>query len=386
MKEILEILGLRAARPDLPYALATVVKVEGSSYRKPGARMLVGALGRLAGSVSGGCLEKDVISRGLAVLLSGENQLAVYDTTDQDDLAFGTSLGCEGRIEILIEAVLPGRPWPFAEMVREILQEHRIAAVATIFRGEGSCGERVGQMALFFPEGKMKTFGKFPIPELQEDLARVVGTKKSRTQTYVLDEGTVEVLLERIAPPLPLVLFGGGHDVPPLVRLAKELGHRVTVVDRRIDFADPQRFPGADRVLHARPSEVLARLELEDDAAAVVMNHHYETDAELLGILLGTSVAYLGVLGPRRRTNKMLDELRQGGLLVTEANLQKMHAPAGLDLGSENPEQIALSILAEIQSTMSGRSGTSLRERPEPGTISNERAFATPPVCQPSSF
>src|ERR1700722_13485263 len=105
MKELLEILNTREAQPGLPYALATVVKVAGSSYRRPGARMLIGARGRLAGSVSGGCLERDVITRGLAVILSGDAQIAVYDTSDQDDLAFGTSMGCEGRIEIFIEPI-----------------------------------------------------------------------------------------------------------------------------------------------------------------------------------------------------------------------------------------------------------------------------------------
>ena len=366
MKEIVEIVQVRAARPDLPYALATVVYVEGSSYRKPGARMLIGALGRIAGSVSGGCLERDVVSRGLAVILSGEKQLAVYDTSDQDDLAFGASLGCQGRIEILIEPVPPQDEWPLAELARAILEQRCAAGAATVYRGEGiAAADWVGRMTLLFPDGTRKTWGLSVenLPELEADLGQVIATKRARSQTYEIPGGKVGLLLERIAPPLPLVLFGGGHDVPPLVRLAKELGHHVTVVDRRADFADAARFPGADRVLHARPSEVRTRLLIDERTAAVIMNHHYETDAELLGLLLTGPVGYLGMLGPRKRTGKILDELRQAGTHFPEAQLEKLHAPAGLDLGSENPEQIALAILAEIQATNSGRSGTSLRAR-----------------------
>jgi len=364
MKELLEILRVRSARPDLPYALATVVKVEGSSYRKPGARMLVGALGRLAGSVSGGCLERDVISKGLAVILSSVPQVAVYDTTDQDDLAFGTSLGCEGRIEILIEPVPPDRPWPLAEVAGSILAERRPAAVATVYQGEGTARNWAGRMAVLLPEGAPRAWGldEISLHALASDLARVLATKKPLTQSYVMAGGKADVLIERIAPPLPLVLFGGGHDVPPLVRLAKEMGHHVTVVDRRADFADAQRFPGADCVLHAKPSEVLARVPLDESSAVVVMNHHYETDAELLGLLLGSPVAYLGMLGPRKRTGKILEEMRHRCAQPADEQMNKLHAPAGLDLGSENPEQIALSILAEIQATMAGRSAVNLRD------------------------
>jgi xanthine dehydrogenase accessory factor len=365
MKELLEILGARAARPELPYALATVVKVAGSSYRRPGARMLIGARGRLAGSVSGGCLERDVITRGLAVILSGKAQIAVYDTSDQDDMAFGTSLGCEGRIEIFIEPVLPGRLWPLAEVTERIRKEHRPGTLALVYRSEGSVAPgtlvfRAGEQMRCWPEWKSAPSG------LADDLAQVAATKKPLSQTYATPEGEADVLLHRIAPPVRLVLFGGGHDVPPLVRLAKELGHEVAVVDRRADFAEAARFPGADRVLRARPADVAARVPLDADAAVVIMNHHYETDAELLGLMLEKPLAYLGMLGPRKRTARILEELREKGAIFSPAQTENLHAPAGLDLGSENPEQIALCILAEIQATLNGRSGANLRDRQGP--------------------
>jgi xanthine/CO dehydrogenase XdhC/CoxF family maturation factor len=365
MKELLEILNMRAQRPEFPYALATVAKVEGSSYRRAGARMLIGAHGRLAGSVSGGCLERDVISRGLAVLLSGEAQVAVYDTTDQDDLAFGTSLGCEGRIEIFIEPVLPGRSWPLAEAAESIRREGRPGALALVYRGEGD----VAPGTLVFRAGGETRFWPARLPGIKgfdDDLAQVIATKKPMSRTYAISGGRIDVLLQRIAPPLRLVLLGGGHDVPPLVRLAKELGHDVVVVDRRADFAEPARFPGADQVIHARPADVAVRVPLDEEAAVVIMNHHYETDAEMLGRMLERPLAYLGMLGPRKRTARILDELREKGAAFTEDQMRKLHAPAGLDLGSENPEQIALCILAEIQALSNGRPATSLRNRPGP--------------------
>ena len=383
MKEILEILRLRAALPNKPYALATVVKVEGSSYRKPGARMLIGANGRLAGSVSGGCLERDVISRGLTVLLSGQRQLAIYDTTDQDDLAFGSSLGCAGRIEILIEPVPASQPFPLADIVQRILAAHEAGAVATVYRAEGGQSALVGQTAFVVGSEGLQAFDPhlLTVPSLQEDLRHVAETRKPQNITHEAENGRLEILLERIAPPLPLILFGGGHDAVPLVRLAREVGHQVTVVDRRADFADPLRFPGAEQVLHIPPHLVTAQLKPAPDAAVVIMNHHYETDAELLGILLRTEVAYLGMLGPRRRTDKILRELRDGGLLITESEMKKLHAPAGLDLGSENPEQIALSILAEIQAVMSGRNAGNLRGQATAQTQPEKK----PPLWQRSA-
>jgi xanthine/CO dehydrogenase XdhC/CoxF family maturation factor len=365
MKELLEIINARDAQPAIPYALATVVKVAGSSYRRPGARMLISARGRLAGSVSGGCLEKDVISRGLGVILSGEAQMAVYDTTELDDMAFGASLGCEGRIEIFIEPVPPGAPWTLAEAAGLIRRERRAGALVVVYRG-GGC---IAPGTLFLRAGDEARSWPAQMPVLlgmEEDFARVVATKKPLSQTYATPGGPIDVLVQRIAPPLRLVLFGGGHDVPPLVRLAKELGHEVVVVDRRADFAEAARFPGADRVVHARPAEVAARVPLDEDAAVVIMNHHYETDAELLGLMLTQPLAYLGMLGPRKRTARILDELRERGAVFTEEQLEKLHAPAGLDLGSENPEQIALCILAEIQAEMNGRSGANLRDRQGP--------------------
>jgi xanthine dehydrogenase accessory factor len=368
MKEILEIIQARTALPHLPFALATVVRVEGSSYRRPGARMLIGAHGRVAGSVSGGCLERDVVSKGLAVILNREAQLVAYDTTDQDDMAFGTALGCEGRIEIAIEPLLPGLPWTLGQTVPFILDRREPLALATVYRGKVDGRSLAGHAFTLGPDGAKPEapFGPELASPIEADMKAVLAAGKTQSKSYTAVAGTLDVLIERLAPPVPLLIFGGGHDAPPLVRLAKELGYQVTVVDRRPDFADPASFPGADRVVCAKPRQVADRFPIDPGAAAVIMNHHYETDRDFLGILLSRKLAYLGIMGPRKRTDRIIAELEQAGAAFPPENRARLHAPIGLDLGSENPEQIALSILAEIQATLAGRTAVQLRSRSAP--------------------
>jgi xanthine/CO dehydrogenase XdhC/CoxF family maturation factor len=358
MKELLEIIRARQAHPEAAFALATVVRVEGSSYRKPGARMLIGTLGRVAGSVSGGCLERDVISKGLARILDGAAELVSYDTNDQDDMAFGTSLGCEGRIEILIQPLPVGTAWALAETVEQVAQTRKPTTLATCCAAPENLRHLIGaSFETGTPPPELASFS------LAEEAGEVLSTRRPKNVRLETPDGAVEMLVERLAPPLRLVIFGGGHDVPPLVALAKEVGYHVTVVDRRADFAEAARFPGADAVLHARPHLVRELALFDERTAVVTMNHHYETDAEIIHQLLASPLPYLGVLGPRKRTVKMLRECRERGATVNATELEKIHAPVGLDLGSETPEQIALCILAEVQAVMGGRTATQLRSR-----------------------
>jgi xanthine/CO dehydrogenase XdhC/CoxF family maturation factor len=372
MKELIEIIRARQAQPAIPFALATVVYVDGSSYRKPGARMLIGLNGRVAGSVSGGCLERDVITKARAILLGAPMELAVYDTTDQDDMAFGTSLGCEGRIEILIQLLEPGADWPLADAVDRALRQRRPLPLATPYRAAAAADVPLGTSL------QVEAWPAEWQPELASVADEVMITKKPAS-THLVSPG-IDLLVERLAPLTRLVIFGAGHDVPPLVRLAKEVGYHVTVVDRRADFADPERFPGADAVRHLRPRDVADASLLDADAAAVVMNHHYETDAELLTLLVARPLAYLGMLGPRKRTLKILREARSVGVRFSSADLARLHAPVGLDLGSETPEQIALCILAEVQAVVNGRTAVHLRK----GSPLAAELFGEPAALEPA--
>jgi xanthine dehydrogenase accessory factor len=357
MKELFDLIQARRREPSVPHAVATVLRVEGSSYRRPGARMLVNVHGRVAGSVSGGCLEKAVISKARQALLDGESRLMTFDTTDQDDLAFGSSLGCNGKIWIGVEALAPGQPLPLEVFVERVRRHRTPAALITSIFAEGP-GIRFQTHAAFADTPESATGLVIP----QNELRHVFEHRRSR----FVDRGpSGSALVEWLGPPLALFLFGAGPDVLPLLRIAHELGHEVTVVDRRAEYARADHFPGATRVVLAKPPEVATYLEADDRTAAILMNHHYDTDRDVLASLLPLDLPYIAMLGPKKRTSRILDELRSEGHDVDTA-AETLHGPAGLDIGAETPEQIALAILAEIQATLAGRKGGKLRQRQEP--------------------
>lgn len=353
MKELNDILKLATAarREGRRAALATVVKVDGSSYRRPGARMLIVEDGTTAGSVSGGCLEADVIREGRACIETQTARLLCYDTTD-DDIVFGIGLGCNGVIRIVVE--------PFGAALAEMLTvvaQSREDAVLAVRIEDASMGTDFALTAQgIVPE---KHF-------VDEDLTeRAAEARASRRQAWVNVDGA-EVFFDFRPPPVPLILFGGGQDAEPLAGLAKSLGWHVTVVDHRPAYADPRRFPAADAVIHAGPERWAETLELTDRTVAVVMSHNYAVDLDNFARLLDSPVRYIGVLGPKTRGERMLAELRGSGRVWPAYQLRRVHSPVGLDIGADTPDLIALSILSEIQSELAGRCGGMLRDRTAP--------------------
>lgn len=342
--------------------LATVVQVSGSTYRRPGARMLLAAEGRLAGSVSGGCLEGDLVKKAQWHTRSGA-ALVTYDSTDEDDVVWGFGLGCNGVVQVLLERVAPNTPGPL-RLLQSVLHERTPGVIATVIGGEGRA--RVGQRLLLLPNGRQDTLSDAALlAQVENDAQAVLAARRSQTETYALPGGTSAVVfLEAVLPPLPLVIFGANHDALPLVRLAKELGWHVTVADVR--GAHPERFPEADRVLAGSADTLCREISWDAQTAAVVMTHNYSDDKRLLRRLLETSAFYVGQLGPKARTERLLAEISDNGFVVTDAHRSRLHGPVGLDIGADTPEQIALSIIAEIQAARTGRTGESLRERRDP--------------------
>jgi xanthine dehydrogenase accessory factor len=329
MKELLQILDALNAVPSGDAVLATLVKAEGSSYRRPGARLLLTAGGRRAGSISGGCLEDDVLGHAREVLASGIPKAITYDTTAENDLVWGVGLGCHGVVHVLIEKLPPQPAWAVA--LRENLRRCTPTELAVVWR---------------------ETQGTHLGTSLAGDLPPL--------------PAAAAVFRQTVTPPVPLVIFGAGDDAQPLVRLAKELGWHITVVDPRPALATTARFPDADSVVIARPEDAPARLALGPDTVAVVMTHHYAHDVPLLRTLLTRPLAYLGLLGPKKRAEKILADLVAGGLPLTPEMRSRLHAPVGLDLGADAPEEVALAILAEIQSVLTGRDARPLRDRRQP--------------------
>ena len=340
-------------------ALATVVRVDGSAYRRPGARMLVGRGGETVGSVSGGCLEADVVERARRVMETGEKIVVDYDTNDDGESVFGVGLGCQGVVRILIESLSAESDSALA-LPASLLPDRQTGVLATVHGRRDGTETAIGDRLLLTTDASSSVIGT----SLQREAERVLKTRLSASRTVPMNGGQAEVFFEYLQPPLPLVIFGAGPDAQPLVRFAKELGWHVTVTDRRPTFAMPARFPQADAVWVSSRGGLPQALHLDARTAVVVMTHNYQLDQSLLAELLPSPVCYLGVLGPKRRTERLLAELREESRAITDVMLARLHSPIGLDIGAETPEQIALAIVAEIQARAAGRRGGSLRERP----------------------
>ena len=373
MNELEAILEAAKANSHQPMALATLVKASGSTYRRPGARMLVLPGGASVGSISGGCLEGEVIEQSRQVLQSGQALLRRYDTSPEEDVLFGAGLGCKGEIEVLIEPVGAAKPTAgrldLLELLQTLFQERQTAVIATLFRTPAAAIAPAGARLVLNRQGAWKT--DIVNEELESrmlaDARQALESNRSSINEHPLPAGLAEVFVEVIHSPTSLVIFGGGYDAVALVRLARELGFHVTVVDRRPAYATSQRFPQAHCVAVAQPEEDLAgKFPLDSRSAALVMSHNYMVDRAFLKALLPLPLLYLGVMGPRKRAERMLQELSDQGVPACQAALTRLHNPVGLDIGAESPEQIALAILAEIQAVLSGHPGGMLREKRGP--------------------
>jgi xanthine dehydrogenase accessory factor len=338
-------------------ALATVVHVAGSSYRRPGARLFAAADGRTWGGVSGGCLERDVIRRLRGLIDTGTRAVVRYDTTDEDNdfaAATGVALGCQGIIDIFLEPISAQSPGPIPALRRAVV-DRQATAVATVIRSSSAL---VPAGSRFTPEGVPPT-----LPQLAADLQSLTAsTLRHYDLSTNAGAGAIDVFRERLLPPQSLVLFGGGPDVLPVVTIAKTLGWHVTVIASHGSPDYRRRFAAADRVHAAADDDPLAGVSIEPDAAVVLMTHNYPRDLQLLPRVLAGAPRYLGILGPRRRAERLVLEAPS----VPPDALGRIHAPVGLDLGAEMPESIALAIIAEIQAVLADRPRSSLKDRPGP--------------------
>ncbi len=361
MKELQEILKAYEAIKQVEgkAILATIVKVKGSTYRRPGARMLIREDGISIGALSSGCLEADVIERAKKAMESHDGLCVTYDMTSPDEDMWGLNQGCSGVVQILLE------PLPFnarslhLKFIAACLSDNKSGVIASVFRVDGEFRARVGSHLFVSEDGRIEEDIKNPAlcAALTEDCLSVLRSKTSSVREHRFTEGIVESFVEFIRPPLPFIIFGAGADAIPLARFADELGWNVTVVDHRPAFLTSDRFPTADILLSARPEEIADKLPIRAHSAAVIVTHNFSHDLQLLRTLLPSPALYVGLLGPSKRAEMLLDKLRESGFTPTSIQLGRFHSPIGLNIGAESPEEIALSILAEIQAFMSGRSG-----------------------------
>ncbi len=330
MTELATILQHLATPGRKPAVLATLVAVAGSSYRRPGARLLVTTGGQRIGSISGGCLEEDVLARAQTVAATGRAELVTYDTSSENDLVWGVGLGCHGVVEVLLESIpSPAPAW--VDALAKNLAARRPTPLAVVWRSPSGVTPLGTRLATELPP---------PSP-------------------------ATTVFHETIMSPPALLIFGAGDDAQPLAQLAHPLGWAVTIADPRAAFATAARFPAA-RLVVAPAAELAARVAPEPGALAVVMTHHYVHDVPLLRALLPLDLAYLGLLGPRQRAERILADLARDGFSANPDQLARLHAPVGLDLGGDHPAAVALSMLAEMQAALTGRDARPLRTRTRP--------------------
>ncbi len=353
MREMQQILDLwtRTERAGESAVLATVVKTRGSSYRLPGARLLLTATGERAGSISGGCLEDDLIKKAWWLTETG-SVIRRYDTTPDGEIATEFGLGCNGIIHVLLERITPGNA-RILDLICEVRSERRPAIIAHLIEPSTAAGQKL------IVDTRGNVTHNLSDSELVQPLTGSATRALSEISSRTVGLSGAEAFIETLSPAVRLLIFGAGEDAVPLSTLAKYLGWNVTVIDGRAHYARPEKFPQADEVLMRVAGESGIVGAVDPWTVAVVMSHSYAQDLETLRELTRLPLRYVGVLGPRKRSLQLLDDAG----IDSEKLVPALHSPMGLDIGADGPEQVALAAIAEIQATLNGRAGGLLRDR-----------------------
>jgi xanthine/CO dehydrogenase XdhC/CoxF family maturation factor len=343
-------------------AIATVVRVRGSSYRSPGARMLITDDGKWVGSISGGCLEGDALRKARQVMTEKKPLTVTYDTSEESNQNLGIGLGCNGVIDVLIEPVdSSGIGLP--QLFEKITHTSSPVALATVFSAKEGTGEKL----VITGNGVESSVSDATLSaSIEKDLHEVFISHQSVTKTYAVRAGEAEVFLELIQPSITLIIFGGGFDARPVSHLAKSLGWEVQVTDECAAHIAPLFFPTADKLSMCDRKFIDRDFSIGPFTACVLMSHNYEYDRDVLSKLISTEAPYIGILGPRKRFDKMIEEFAAKGIKLSNDDLHRIHSPIGLDIGAEAPDEIAVSIIAEVQGKFANRSGGFLKYRNGP--------------------
>lgn len=347
-------------------ALATVIRVEGSSYRREGARMLVMDDGNWIGGISGGCLEGDALKRARLAIVKSTPSMITYDTTEDDAHQIGVGLGCNGIIDVLFTPLDFSNKYNPVEILKSCLGgERKTNILLTITGVKGNWSSlHPGDVIHFKEPGCLTIFNDANLEKrLIEKINLQVNKGKSSSFQVEWEDGKMlSLFIEILLPEIHSIIMGHQYDAYPLARLSKELGWKVSII------ANPLKVNSslssiADDVI---PNEQFLEIPFDNYSAILLMSHDYKTDTINLVKAVQTNVPYIGLLGPRIRAEKILRELEEQNQPVIEKDRERIYAPAGLDIGAQSPEEIALALLAEIKSVLSNRSGGFLRLRPSP--------------------
>ena len=339
-------------------ALATVVRVEGSSYRRTGARMLIADSGEWIGGISGGCLEGDALKKAKFAIAQNKATIVTYDTTEDDPYQIGVGLGCNGIIDVLLVPLDYQNDLNQVLILQQCVENRKPNVIITVVKLKGHFKDiQLGQTIKYDEETD------FPLDYLHKDLIlnikNCLKSEKSESKIYQCQEGEIQLFIEVIIPSTHLVIYGGNYDIYPMTKLAKEIGWKVSVVCNPLKV-HKSLFEMADAVIEKDKTE---EIKIDPYTVALLMAHDYETDFKNMRNLLKTNIKYIGMLGPKKRTDKMFLKLLEEGNPVSEQDLARIATPVGLDIGAANPEEIAISIIAEIKTFFTGRTGQRLKFR-----------------------
>jgi len=329
-------------------AIATVVSVHGSAYRREGARMAVAEDGASVGNVSGGCLEGDVREVALQVIATGIPQLRSYCSGADQINAWDLGVGCEGEVKVYIE---PADPLSLVE--EELLRGTQRFAICRELPTAEASARRIVLTATTHD-------GSLGDATLDQAVIRSATTLlDSGSDSTLIDADGRSIFVEVFQPPPQLVILSAGNDARPLARMAVEVGFHVVVVDRRPALLAADRFPDAAVLIECPTADLTRHVSFDADTYAVVMNHNFADDEQYLRALIATPVPYIGMLGPRQRTERIIRNVAAD----VPFDVERVYGPVGLDVGTDGAEQVALAIIAEILAVRGGRSPASLRER-----------------------
>ena len=367
--EILLKLYRKARAKNLKMALATVVSTTGSVYRRPGARMLITAAAEFAGTISGGCIERDLIERAQELCSMKAPKLMTYQSSKNDPYDFGS--GCDGTFSCLVEPLDTSFDSEFCPvlLLEEVYRKRIVACSATVFSAPQSMQSKLGARVVHFQNNSYKIDAAIDDSSLLDEIVlalKVLTVQKPAFSRFIeTSKGIYGVFLEKIEPPIKLLILGAGDDAIPLAAIAHAAGLAYSVADYREGLLDRKRFPKSERIIRSRPDKYSANLIIDEFTACVIMHHHYETDmAALEYVLSKTESCYVGVLCPKKRTIQMLSEKsRDKPEIYANSQRDRLFAPVGLDIGAETPEEIAIAIVAEITACCRRRAAVFLRQK-----------------------
>jgi len=329
-------------------ALAVVTQIRGSSYRRPGAKLLIEEDGGIVGGVSGGCLEEDVRQQGLAVLVGGRARVLHYDTSDDETRVWGLGLGCDGEVDLVVLPISPAAalgPWA---QVRRLL-DGDLAIVLATFAEAGAGG------GVLVTDGSARLVDGLGEETAADDVetAALIALRRGRSRLQTV--GKRQVFADVLLPPPKLLVCGAGEDARPLVALAASVGFRVIVADHRAAHLTAELLPEAQRLILRRAEEA-GEIPTDADTYAIVKTHSLKEDIAWVRRLIRTEVPYVGILGPRARTRRILEEVAAEGD-------DRVFGPVGLDLGADGAEQVSVSAVAELLAARARREPVHLRDR-----------------------